>query len=1418
VLTALAVAQLPAQTTNSWNRNASASWQTATNWLPATVPNGSGSVAVFGPSPTLLSNNCIVGTTFTAARTITNTSIITLGGIVIGTNSSNVIINNDAGQITFDGPDTTTFINIDAANTAGNNQIDGPLGALQIVDRLRIHHLGSGTLTIEGPISSIGGGAGLTIAGTGQVNLLAGAAGITPSTFTGSVNLEGGTLRVDADGGLGNTANAVNFTNNAVLFVRTNFFVNASRVFNFFGDGTLNITNVSGGGFRFGNTAGRLAGPGTLTKEGAGSLVLGNQANANFRGAVLLNRGTIVATNIAALGTNQNITVAGGAKLDIINGVATNNANTTNVYTVASGGLIGGNTAFLASLTRGSSLFISSNAIIFQRQTNGNNSVANLGTGADLFFGLGANLSNSITVSDTPGTTPWKGISTDGSGRSLTNSTITAAGNFYLQGANITNDTDSILTLGDNFPIAGTIRIVKTAPTTLVTGYVATVTVGNTNGGAVAGNTVRLNETDAEFGNVVFEVQNGAVLGLRTGTALGGSGANNPATKAIVDVLSGGTLSVDAVSNTVDAINSDVTIRAGGALNIAAQDSTGAPTGLAGSGTITLQPGALVGLNNAQALSGSQFTPASINSSHIVRLSASEIANLSMVDPGATYMVNATVTNSTETIELDGGLLTVNQGNSRTLAAGAGINIGASGATFGGVLQNGASVRELIILCPVTASGPLFIGTTNVLAFDGQPRSGRVRFGNLTSTALSVIPGGDFRWQAGELRFSGKGNSDAFVAGTLLTNIVIPPTNGQFLIDLSGTNEILVAAQRIVLSQVLRTNSLRNIFVGSNDTSTAITLICTNLIAPNGSVLAVDESGGVSFIAGVTLQGAEFRVTDGPDSDDIDFAFFRNPSGLPRSVIMGAASDGSDNIMSGFVAGDIGDNITFEQLWGLLTVSNSVTLGTNIVINNLGTNYTHPVHGQYIDGGANIHIGRDGSDSSQSSRLTVNLGSGQDINLFVDEVASNAVPITNVFFGRVNILTNQLGVLASGVGINTDLVSTVVFDNVHAYTGSTIQMTAGTETNILGTLTLVNGPVSLFAGTATQLRQMVRNINMNGHTLTVGGINRIQLIGTASGGGAIVVTNVLITNSVVINTNCILTTNDIVSTNGARFGGHGTITGSLVVSDAARLEPGFQNIGTMTVNGNVTLASGATNVFGIAGNTVGTFAQLSVGGTANLNGALSLDLLGGYFPATSNDVLTIVTAGTRAGTYANAPGGSRVDIVAVGTNIGSYRVTYTGTQVRLDNWQYTTSDADADGITDSWAVRYFGVVSLPAGTGPGQRDGDDDGDGVSNIGEFLAGTDPLNPASTFKITAINAGPGNSATVQWVNNDNPMHHTSVYTVQYTDVLGTAYTNVVGATITFPSPGVAQWIDNGTLTGGTPPLSLPSGRRHYRIQAQ
>ena len=84
------------------------------------------------------------------------------------------------------------------------------------------------------------------------------------------------------------------------------------------------------------------------------------------------------------------------------------------------------------------------------------------------------------------------------------------------------------------------------------------------------------------------------------------------------------------------------------------------------------------------------------------------------------------------------------------------------------------------------------------------------------------------------------------------------------------------------------------------------------------------------------------------------------------------------------------------------------------------------------------------------------------------------------------------------------------------------------------------------------------------------------------------------------------------------------------------------------------------------------------------------------------------------------------------------------------------TDTDGDGLPDEWESQYFGSAT---GANPNI---DSDGDGMLNWQEYVAGTDPTNPASYLKIDSIAAGP---ATLMFGALSN-----KTYTVQFTETLG------------------------------------------------
>jgi hypothetical protein len=142
-------------------------------------------------------------------------------------------------------------------------------------------------------------------------------------------------------------------------------------------------------------------------------------------------------------------------------------------------------------------------------------------------------------------------------------------------------------------------------------------------------------------------------------------------------------------------------------------------------------------------------------------------------------------------------------------------------------------------------------------------------------------------------------------------------------------------------------------------------------------------------------------------------------------------------------------------------------------------------------------------------------------------------------------------------------------------------------------------------------------------------------------------------------------------------------------------------------------------------------------------------------------------------------------------------------------------DADDDGLPNGWEQAH-GLDPLP-GVGDNGPDGDPDGDGYSNLQEYLAGSDPQNPLSTpiqvvappFQITSI-VRSGNNVILSW-NTAGGLTNQVEVTSGLTggSYAATGFTNL-GAQMLIGGSGLTT--TNYTDVGGA--TNTPS--RYYRVR--
>ncbi len=492
--------------------------------------------------------------------------------------------------------------------------------------------------------------------------------------------------------------------------------------------------------------------------------------------------------------------------------------------------------------------------------------------------------------------------------------------------------------------------------------------------------------------------------------------------------------------------------------------------------------------------------------------------------------------------------------------------------------------------------------------------------------------------------------------------------------------------------------------------------------------------------AGVTIQGITINTPgDSPNTDGMDLA---STNVLIRNCFI---SDGDDNIEIG------GSDLAAD-----ITVSNC-TFGTGhgVSIGSITSGGVHDLTvSNCIFNGTTNGI-RMKSDTDRGG-LVQNLR-------YLDITMTNvAYPITIYsYYNTIGTPNNITPQIASVQPASSVVSTTPIWQNILI---SNLTVTATTGINIAG---IIWGRPEMLVSNIT-----FYNVNMQapGKTFDVYNAQGIQFINshlTADGStntftlynARIIVTNT--TPNVSLVTLSGLTTPGTNNTM-AFFNAQGAVTGTNVLGASPLLTLGGS---VLNVNNDLNLGSATILNLALGTNTTG----IAVSGSLFLNGTLNITDFGGF----SDGIYTLFTYG----------GALTVNGISLGLTPAAHQYainTNTSGQVNLVVSPILTA-------FQQWQTNYFGSVTNPAAA----ANADPDGDGQDNMAEFLAGTDPTNSASAFRIISVTRQ-GSDINVVW---SAAAGHTNA--VQGASTLAGGYSDISSA-IVITSSGTTNYLDAGAVT--------------------
>ena len=1125
------------------------------------------------------------------------------GGLTVGTNTSLGL-----GALTVNGAGTFR-------STAGVN-----LGNA-IVLNAGLGIGGSSDIALGGVIS---GGAGLSFNGTGTLALNA------ANTFSGGFRLESGTLSVGNASALG--SGTLSTTGSATLRAGLPG-MSLGNLVNLGNGTTLGVTGANSLAL-----LGTIFGDGGMLINAGGNVTLGG-AN-NFNGGVELQSGTLLVATNSSLG-NGALSVTGnaglastGADLNLGNAVdlgAGNTLTTGGSADLVLGGTIGGGGSLIKAGT-GRLVLTGDNS--FAGATTINAGTVQLGNGGGTGSVAGDIVNNSALVVDRAGVVTLAGV-ISGTGTV----TKTGAGTLILSGSNAAGGQYT----GTTTVNQGILRVEGAFGDTV--GNAAQVNVAS--GGTLQGNgtvhgdvAVQSNGTlSAGASPGMLTIAGDLTLGdgstslFEFGTPNVAGGPTNDLVTVGGNLAMDGTLNVSAasagyyrlfdvggtISGAFDALvtpgftNADVFVIPN-QVNLSVRNASQLLQHWDGPDASGATPGAGGG-DGVWNGTGTNWTADPITGA----INDAWRGSVAVFGGAAGTVVVAPGSPSFDTIQFntDGyhllsgnlaiGVAGVNAGNAAL--TGSIINVTTGTTTIDSVIQDGAGNHLNVV-----GSGTLVLTGANSYSGGTSLLGGRVSVD--TDANLGAASGG-LTFDGGILQvrgtaFTGTGRTITWGAaggGFDISSAFNTFTVSQSLGGTGGLSKL--GAGTLVLS-------------GANSYSGGTTISQGTLSVGATGALG---SGAVAVGTGSTLmfqngtRAGNLKLTTAPSTGpgvNGGFIQFADGSSADHAQIL----NGSLGAVS-FRGTATADAAQFDNS-GTVSFRESASAGSAVILNRNGasTNFTD---GASASQATIFNMAGGVADFFDSSTAANAVVSNDGTVLFRDTTSAGSARIVN---GNGGHILFRAGADASGSSITNTAGGTL--DISRATDGTAIGALSGAGTVLLGSKTLILGGL----GGSETIDGILQDGGAGGGTggsLVKTGAGTLMLTGTSSYTGATTV------NAGTLTVDGSIANSALAIKSGARLSGTGTVGGTTIKTGGV-IAPG-NSIGTLTVHGNYTQATGSTYEAEIAPD--GTSDRIEVTGAATIQGGtvFAAKAPGTYALGTRYTILT--AAGGVTGTYAaldqNAP-------------------------------------------------------------------------------------------------------------------------------------------------------------------------------------